>query len=228
MVVNLPKWKTHVKTGVTGALKNFIGVNCDKAYLPHFRVGPPSKGGDEYPDSVAGVLLARLRPWLERVMPDGLIRQARRSLFASSHRGQMPLVFGGAWPGNDTLWRTVHDMVFIARWLGSGGAKLSSPRPILTLLDAIVAGEGDGPLRPEPRPMNSLLFGTDPAQIDVHAAALSGFDWRSIPVLAHLADPDARAITSFDPAQKLPDKTLELKPPGAWTTPRKDLVREAA
>lgn len=233
VVINLPKWKTHVKTGITGALKNFIGINCDKAYLPHFRVGSPSRGGDEYPDSIHGALLAKLRPWLERVVPDGLIRQARRSLFSASKDGQRALVFGGAWPGNDTLWRTVHDMVFIARWLGPGGTKLSSPRPILTLLDAIVAGEGDGPLRPEPRVMNTLLFGTDPGQIDVCAAALSGFDWRAIPVLANLAGPESRAITYFDELAELPEKILDLKAPAAWSavlapSPQRMESREAA
>lgn len=233
VVINLPKWKTHVKTGITGALKNFIGVNCDKAYLPHYRVGSPAKGGDEYPDSIPAALLSRLRPWLERVVPDGLIRQARKSFFSASKERHAALVFGGAWPGNDTLWRTVHDMVFIARWLGPGGTKLSSPRPILTLLDAIVAGEGDGPLRPEPRAMNTLLFGTDPGQIDVFAAALSGFDWRSIPVLANLAGPESRAITYFDELTALPNKLLDLKAPAAWahslsSSPQRTESREAA
>ncbi len=216
VVVNLPKWKTHVKTGVTGALKNFVGINCDKAYLPHFRVGSPRVGGDEYPDSFAGELLARLRPWIEKVMPGEVIRTARNSLMSSARKSNTLLVFGGAWPGNDTLWRTIHDMLFIARWLGRGGARRSSPRPILTLLDAIVAGEGDGPLRPEPRQMGVLILGTDPGQIDIHAAAISGFDWRSLPLLAHLTDPEASVITSFNPMSSLPDPELFLKPPASW------------
>lgn len=230
VVINLPKWKTHVKTGITGAMKNFIGINCDKAYLPHFRVGSPRAGGDEYPDSFSGVLLARLRPWIEKMMPAEVIRSARSSLFASARRSNMPLVFGGAWPGNDTLWRTIHDMVFIARWLGKGGAKLSSPRPILTVLDAIVAGQGDGPLRPEPREMGCLIFGTDPGQIDIHAAALSGFDWKSLPLLAHLADPVASVITRFDPLSSLPGPELLLTPPAAWAKrlTAKESVCEAA
>ncbi len=219
VVVNLPKWKTHVKTGVTGALKNFIGINCDKEFLPHFRVGPPNTGGDEYPDSVTGALLTRMRPLLEKVMPHGLLRQARRAAFSAAQNGRSTLIFGGAWPGNDTLWRTVHDMVFVARWLGPHGAKLSSPRPILTLLDAIVAGEGDGPLRPEPRLMNTLVFGTDPGQIDLCAAALSDFDWRLIPLLAHLGDSEASSITDFDVATwDAPRPLLTLKAPSAWSS----------
>ncbi|MCG8591151.1 MAG: DUF362 domain-containing protein, partial [Proteobacteria bacterium] len=35
LVVNLPKLKTHKKTGVTLALKNLVGINGDKNWLPH-------------------------------------------------------------------------------------------------------------------------------------------------------------------------------------------------
>ncbi len=51
LIVNLPKMKTHKKAGMTGALKNLVGINGHKDYLPHFRFGGPSHGGDEYPDN---------------------------------------------------------------------------------------------------------------------------------------------------------------------------------
>jgi uncharacterized protein (DUF362 family) len=51
LFINLPKWKTHSKTGLTGALKNLVGINGDKAYLPHFRRGFPRNGGDQYADN---------------------------------------------------------------------------------------------------------------------------------------------------------------------------------
>ncbi len=61
VLINVPKLKTHLKTGMTGALKNMIGINCSKDYLPHYRLGDPARGGDEYPDgsplSRAGTLL---------------------------------------------------------------------------------------------------------------------------------------------------------------------------
>lgn len=217
VVLNLPKWKTHVKTGITGALKNFIGINCDKAYLPHFRLGSPRQGGDEYPDSWNGSVLVKLRPILERCLPTPMLNLIRRLLLGVSRRTSAPYVFGGAWPGNDTLWRTVHDMVFIARWLGPGGQIRPEPRPVLSLLDAVVAGEGDGPLRPEACPMGALLFGPDPGLVDVHAAALSGFSWRNIELLAHLADTEARPITDFHPSLELPPALRRLKAPAAWT-----------
>ncbi len=39
VVINLPKLKTHKKAGVTCALKNLIGINGNKEFLPHHRVG---------------------------------------------------------------------------------------------------------------------------------------------------------------------------------------------
>ena len=50
LFINLPKWKSHQKSGITCALKNLVGINSDKACLPHFRKGAPKWGGDEYRD----------------------------------------------------------------------------------------------------------------------------------------------------------------------------------
>jgi len=49
VIISLPKIKTHQKTGITGALKNIVGFNGDKDYLPHHRVGSKENGGDCYP-----------------------------------------------------------------------------------------------------------------------------------------------------------------------------------
>jgi hypothetical protein len=49
VVINVPKVKTHKKSGFTGALKNLVGINGHKSYLPHHRKGAPPQGGDCYP-----------------------------------------------------------------------------------------------------------------------------------------------------------------------------------
>src|SRR5262249_49746462 len=48
VLINLPKMKSHMKAGVSLALKNLVGINGHKDYLPHFRFGSPKRGGDEY------------------------------------------------------------------------------------------------------------------------------------------------------------------------------------
>ena len=48
VVINLPKLKSHKKSCVTGALKNLVGINGNKEYLPHHRKGGSESGGDCY------------------------------------------------------------------------------------------------------------------------------------------------------------------------------------
>ena len=50
-VINLPKLKTHKKACLTGALKNMVGINGHKEYLPHHRKGGSGAGGDCYEGS---------------------------------------------------------------------------------------------------------------------------------------------------------------------------------
>ena len=47
-IINMPKPKTHRKAGVTISLKNFVGINVRKEFLPHHTIGTPQTGGDEY------------------------------------------------------------------------------------------------------------------------------------------------------------------------------------
>jgi uncharacterized protein (DUF362 family) len=194
VILNVPKLKTHMKTGMTGALKNFIGIVGAKDFLPHFRAGPPAAGGDEYPDNdwlsraaspVRGLLQTRAPLWMWKL--------AR----AGAQVASQPPIHGGGWHGNDTLWRTVHDLVDIARNYDVGGVPRRRPRTILTLVDAIVAGEECGPLKPRPKHCGLLIWGEDPATVDVACAALMGFNWRRIPLLRHLCDAEARSFTDF-------------------------------
>lgn len=48
VIINMPKPKTHKKAGITISLKNLVGINAKKDYLPHHRFGSTAKGGDEY------------------------------------------------------------------------------------------------------------------------------------------------------------------------------------
>ncbi|MBK6345975.1 MAG: DUF362 domain-containing protein [Bacteroidales bacterium] len=59
LVISMPKIKTHQKSGITAALKNIVGVNGDKDYLPHHRIGGTGFGGDCYPGK------SYLRLWAE-------------------------------------------------------------------------------------------------------------------------------------------------------------------
>ena len=61
LLINMPKMKTHEKAGITGALKNLVGINGDKSYLVHHRKGRPKNGGDEFPPNVTILAIMKAR-----------------------------------------------------------------------------------------------------------------------------------------------------------------------
>jgi hypothetical protein len=53
------------------------------------------------------------------------------------------------------------------------------------LVDGIVAGQGRGPLNPDPFPVGTVLFGVHPPSVDAACAYLMGFDPDKIPIVSH-------------------------------------------
>ena len=188
LIINVPKLKTHCKVGVTLGLKNFVGTVGRKQCLAHHREGGAGQGGDEYPGRS---LLKRWSEQLERRIdgtPAGVRREALKLVYRVNERlirtlGLNPVRDGG-WYGNDTCWRMTLDLVRIARYGRADGTMADTPqRPILTLLDGITAGEGEGPLEAVARPTGALLGGLNPVQVDRAAARFMGFDPDRIPLL---------------------------------------------
>jgi uncharacterized protein (DUF362 family) len=183
LIVNLPKWKTHKKTGVTLALKNLVGINGDKNWLPHHTVGAE---GDEFPgrgalDRARSRAIDLARGWLARGRATGALRLVRRA--ESALRGDA-FVRAGNWHGNRTTWRMVCDLNRCVYYSDAKGLHLDAPAPvrrILTVLDGIVAGEGEGPLAPRDVPLGLVLAGLDPVALDLAALRLMGFDAERIP-----------------------------------------------
>ncbi|MGE3489587.1 MAG: DUF362 domain-containing protein [Vicinamibacterales bacterium] len=197
LVINLPKWKAHSKAGLTGALKNLVGINGDKSYLPHFRRGSPRWGGDEYSDEgrwlywvqnnaydlVRGTAAHRLlRPaWRT-------IRGINSALRRRDHTRTTPADFyvvGGSWYGNQTLWRMIYDLNMVIQRVDRDGRLRDTPqRDYFCIVDGLISGEGDGPLHARPRDTDLLICGDDPFEVDTALAWLMGFDARRIPMLA--------------------------------------------
>jgi len=203
LVISVPKLKTHKKTGVTLNMKNMIGINTDKNYIPHYRVGSPADGGDEFPDTpvwskrlrrrvIRGAIdygLARLgrpgeraahqfmRQWTERKRPT-LEREAGRRLdpidvFYRTVQGDDWRT--GNWWGNDTCWRCALDMNKILLYATPDGRLPGDrQRRYLSLVDGIVGGDEDGPMAATPRPEGVLLAGFDPLTVDSVATEAMG------------------------------------------------------
>ena len=206
LVVNLPKLKTHKKTGVTLALKNLVGINGDKNWLPHHCVGPVSVGGDEFPeahwvDRLRSRATEIARPWLARGRGTALFRAARRLEHAA--RGDA-FVRSGNWWGNRTTWRMCLDLNRCLYYSDRKGLHLDAERPVrtvLTVMDGIVAGEGEGPLAPSAVPLGVVLAATDPVALDLVAVRLMGFDEQRIPKVWEPIHHAGRRVTAVtDPS----------------------------
>lgn len=204
VVINLPKLKTHKKAGITNALKNLVGINGNKEYLPHHRIGGTRNGGDCYPGN----------DLVKRVLESVLDQQ---NMTNSSAKGRMLTTIGtqlervmrlrgdeigveGSWSGNETVARMTLDLNRILLY-GKSDATLGETvqRKVIHLVDAVIAGQGNGPLAPEELPLGLILAGENASAVDWVGAHLLGYDARKIPLL-NLAFTNFRwQIAGFEP-----------------------------
>lgn len=187
LVINLPKLKTHNKACITGALKNLVGINGNKDYLPHHKRGGSRTGGDCYE---GGNLLKSATESLLDIsnrregLPAFWVRQAARASYHLARLTGADNNFEGSWFGNDTVWRMCLDLNRILLYGRPDGTMAELPqRKLLTLTDAIVCGEGEGPLSPTPHPMGMITLAENPVAADFLHADLMGLDWQKIPLI---------------------------------------------
>jgi uncharacterized protein (DUF362 family) len=187
--INLPKLKTHMKCGVTLSLKNLVGINGNKNYLPHFVIGTPDQGGDEFPRSdVATKFQSRAITAFKAVArrtgtATRLYGPLARRLGAKVFGDTATVVRSGNWYGNDTTWRMVLDLNKILFQYDGQGQPRKKPLRYLSIIDGIIAGEGDGPSENDAKLCGLLIAGTNPAATDFAAAKVMGLDWQKIPMI---------------------------------------------
>jgi uncharacterized protein (DUF362 family) len=209
IVISIPKIKTHQKAGITCALKNIVGLNGDKDFLPHHRIGGTEMGGDSYPGKNI------LRYWSELALDNANRKKGKPaywfwirlstvlwkiSLPKNKHQ------LSAAWYGNDTTWRMVMDLNTIVVFGKEDGTLADTPQRFLySFCDGIVGGEGDGPLYPDPLNLGVVCFSNDSPTTDICMATLMGLNIEKIPLLM--------AAKSFMPGRK-----VELQLNGQKTT----------
>lgn len=199
VIINLPKLKSHKKAGVTCCLKNLVGINTNKNYLPHHTLGTPDEGGDEFAgSSKKNSTESFLSNWAKRL--------AYHSRFASwllvPLKGLAIKIFGdnkrtirnGSWYGNDTLWRTILDLNKVMFYGNIDGSlredQMGNRKRYIAIVDAIYGGDGNGPVNPNKRVCGCLICGSNPVSVDAVAAKIMRFDYRKIPHIAHAFDVD--------------------------------------
>jgi uncharacterized protein (DUF362 family) len=193
VIFSLPKLKTHKKAGITVSLKNLVGINGDRNWLPHHTEGDPTNGGDEHPSpSLKHKSERRLVPLfygMSRNLPivgPWVHLQARRVgrlLFGDTDS----VIRSGNWWGNETTWRMCLDLNKLVLY-GNPDGTLRPGNPEnrkrhYVLVDGIIAGEGCGPMNPDPVAAGLILFGVHPASVDAACGYLMGFDPERLPIV---------------------------------------------
>lgn len=195
LVVNVPKLKAHKKAGITCCLKNLIGINGNKEFLPHHRKGSADAGkGDNYAH----------RHW-QMTLGESLLDFANRArgfprlyrfcervvwwLMARAARQDPSVQIEGSWHGNDTVWRTCLDLNRALLYADRQGRMQDAvQREEISIVDAVVAGQGEGPLSPDPLETGAIFAVRNPAVGDFLGARLLGFDAARMPLLQHACD----------------------------------------
>lgn len=187
VVITLPKIKTHQKAGLTNAMKILVGVNGDKDYLPHHRLGAKGYGGDCYPgynilrscseyflDMSNRHIGEKKSRWLSRIST----ALWRLSLPTQEQN------LGAGWYGNDTVWRMVLDLNMIVEYGDiDGSISTKKQRDLYSLCDGIIGGQGDGPLNPTPLPLGVILFSNNAYWTDIVTGYLLSMDIDCTPLL---------------------------------------------
>lgn len=204
VIINLPKLKTHRKAGITAALKNLVGINGNKEFLPHHRIGGASSGGDCYPG------FAPLKRIAEFFL-DNANRHIGTEKYLQWHTPFSKLIrlhaklggdpeLEGGWYGNDTVWRMVLDLNRLLLYGCSDGTLSTNlQRNIYSLTDGIIAGENEGPLAPTPVKLGIVTFASSSAYADLVHSTLMNFDWQKIPLVQNSFEKYKYSLTELMP-----------------------------
>jgi len=189
VIINLCKLKTHRRTAITLAIKNFMGIPAWKDTLPHFMIRSPSEGGDQYINpSFRKNIITWLHDRVQSVpfVPAKFVFALTKNMLFNTKR-IIPFkddVFEAMWYGNDTLWRTLFDLnrgvLYADR---EGKIQQTQQRGYFAIIDGIIAGEKDGPVAVDPVPAGVLIGGSNPIAMDSVGSALMGFDIDKIPTV---------------------------------------------
>ncbi len=198
VIINMPKPKTHRKAGVTISMKNLVGINCRKEYLPHHTNGAKCEGGDEYLNkSICNRLLDSLldrKNYLQQTKKDyrsaWLLNKICSAISKISILVSKNQFHEGNWYGNDTISKTIVDLNKILFYADKTGKMQNRPqRTYLVVADMIVSGEKEGPVAPSPKNVGMIAIGEDPVCFDEAIGALMGAKLDYINTLKHARNP---------------------------------------
>ena len=195
VIINIPKPKTHRLAGITGAVKNFVGITYDKASLPHRTEGDNETGiGDAY------YKRSIWKRWMS-VFNEKRTITAKTGKYASAKMYDFLMKFCyvigatlsndkyriGSWYGNDTIWRTAVDLNnIVLHYDINGHYHEKAIRRVVSIGDMIVSGEKNGPVGPSPKPLGILILSNNSLLFDLLVCGIMGFSDEKIPMFNNL------------------------------------------
>lgn len=197
VIINVPKPKTHRLAGITGAMKNFVGITSEKASLPHRVIGDKETGkGDAYDKK------SILKMYMEYVDNKQTIFSVKGKFLYAKFFDLLKKSFYvlgvlssgdksriGSWYGNDTIWRTVVDLNHIVNYADKKGDICEFvQRKILNIGDMIVCGEKEGPIAPSPKPLGTIMICDDMFAFDYALFKIMQLECHKIPIVHFLVD----------------------------------------
>jgi uncharacterized protein (DUF362 family) len=229
VIINVPKLKTHKKAGITGCLKNIVGINGDKNYLPHYRFGVKKDGGDGYSkggayQSIQGSFYQGVIRSLAKAGPKTLRLMAMlRGIYAFLRNTGVTDPGVGDWYGNDTIWRTILDLNRIVLYVDKSGHLQEEPqRKHLAVVDGIIGGEGNGPFEVSAKPSGVLIGGFNPVLVDATISRIIGFNWEMIPQIVKTKQ---SLFQTLDLDRQVISVCLDFQPPKRWNNIKVDKTK---
>jgi uncharacterized protein (DUF362 family) len=204
--INLPKLKTHKKAGITASLKNLVGINTYKNFLPHNSIGTSAIHGDQFPEAKMNSRIeSTLMPFIhQHILRHPAVAKLFRPVMMLGKKifgDNQQTIRGGSWHGNDTLWRMTLDLNKILFYANPDGSlredHFTSVRKYITIVDGILAGQGNGPKSPDPVCLGYVIAGLNPAAVDAVCARMMGFDPRQIPSISNAFKINRYPVCSF-------------------------------
>ena len=248
VIINIPKPKTHRKAGVTISLKNLVGINANKEFLPHHTLGSKNEGGDAY--LFSNDLLRMANQVLD--IKNELIHDNKMEIATLANKLYTKLLeegcsatneqyWEGSWYGNDTIWRTILDLNRILLYADKNGNLTDKKqRKIFIVGDMIVSGQKEGPLEPSPIYPGIIAMGDNPLNFDRAICSIMGFNYCDVPSLSSKMESNVLSIwnnqsieiiSNFELWNKknidiIVENSLEFQPTEGWKEKLKNRYRE--
>ncbi len=190
--INIPKLKSHKKCGLTVNLKSLVGgVNANKNYLPHYIIGSPETGGDQFDTkTIKTTVEKKLVLFIKKFLANNnkLVQFLSRKFKKQAYKifGETTqVVRSGNWYGNDTVWRMCLDLNRILMYGNPDGTLDSGKKKkFLSVVDGINSMEGNGPNSGTLKKTSLIITGDNAVSVDLVCARLMGFDENKIKLIS--------------------------------------------